>query len=202
MKKIILVFSLIVSFLASGSAWATFADMTYDYTRSGNTYTFKLTVKNTYTENLDYFQINLDADVNLALYANIAWINDKGWTTTAANFDPAFGDLPGAITADDALIFGGHGGIAPNATLTGFTFKFDYSGVLDPTAQTFSYLASFGTHEDPTNANGYATILDESGNIRYFHEDNNNPPVPEPGTIVLLGVGLVGMGLCLRRRGR
>jgi hypothetical protein len=197
MKKLIAIFTAVSTILLAAAAWATpFADITYDYTKSGDTYTFDLTVKNTFTSNLDFFQINLGKDTNTSHYTNIAWSDGKGWATTAVPDDSAFSGLPGAVTADDSFMGSGGGGIA--STLSGFKFQFDYTGLIDPTAQSFSYLASFGTIADPTN--GYLTALDETGNISYYHPSNNNNPVPEPGTIVLLGAGFASMGIYIRRR--
>lgn len=196
MKKI--VFSLVVYLIACGSAWATISDFTYDYTVTGNTYTFELTVINNHPSfNLDFFLIELDADADISLYSNVAWVNDKGWTSAEAEYDPAFGTIPAAIFADDATIFGGNGGIAPSATLSGFKFKFDYTGSVLPTMQNFSFLAEYDTHW-VTPGQDYAPSFVETGNLVYVHTEPH--VVPEPNTLIFFGIGLAGMGFYLRRK--
>jgi len=190
----------------AGSAWGTYlADITYDYTdNGGGNFTFDFTVYNTSTSPdtgaLDYFEIYFDADPAFANYSSLNWTDDNGWFASAFEYDPAFGTLSAAVSADDAAVFGGSGGIAQGASLGGFKVKFDYSGSLAPTDQLFGYWVNFGTYE--TNVDPYYDFLgDYEGTTRYVQgAPDEPPPVPEPTTVLLFSVGILGLAGFSRRR--
>ena len=185
--------------LSTTTALATYqADFAYDYVfNGGNNYTFNLTITNTSTGSdtgaLDFFSIDFDADADWSSYSNISWTDNQGWYSEAVDYNAAFGALPGNVLADDSFMGSNGGGIAQGAALT-FQFSFDYTGIVDPDAQLFSWIASFGTFDD--NQGGYGTLGDAAGNLRY---EGGGAPVPEPATLILFGTGLVGVAVAGRK---
>ncbi len=199
MKLKTLFFAVAALIFSAGSALATFdADFAYTYTDNGsNNYTFNVTVTNNSdgsdTAGLDFFQIDLDADSDYSLYSNVTWVTDNGWESGTENYNPAFGTLPGYVWADDGIFGTNNGGLSPGESAT-FTFSFNYTGSITPDMQLFSWLADFGTHNDPSGPNydpnlGYGYQAEISGQLRY---NGGQQPVPEPSTIILFGLGLAG----------
>jgi hypothetical protein len=196
--------------VASVPAFADYAaDITYDYKDlGGGKYRFDVTVNNTSTGAdtgaLDYFQINFDADSDWATYAGVAWTKKNGWVTTDNQFDPAFGSIPAALTADHSvLVIPTDGGIAQGKSSSGFAFEFTYSGSLGPKQQALSFLADFGTAFVPGSAEDYTVLGEVTGNLRYVPTGPGPDPgqIPEPATILLVGMGLCGW-IGLRKRSR
>lgn len=201
--------TLVITFLLLSvpSAFAIYsADFTYDITQSGTTYTYTFNIENTSTDsstaNLDFFMLDLDAD-GLEKYSNVAWSNTNFWWENAYEYDPSFGGLPAGVDADDSLPFGGSGGIAQGDSLSGFQFSFDYTGVLTAADQVFSWTADFGTSDTDNGGidmGGYWVAEEIFGPTTYSPAST---PAPEPGTFLLLGLGLLGFaGKSCRKKTR
>ena len=132
----------------------------------GNTWEYSYSVNNdTLASDIEEFSIYFD----LGLYENLAL------ATAPANWDPLALDPDLSIPDDglyDALAL--VSGIAPGDMLSGFFVRFDYLGSGIPGSQFFEIV-------DP---NTFAVL--DSGNTM-------SASVPEPETIWLMGVGLVGI---------
>lgn len=214
MRRIATVFTIMFSVLVlSSSAWAAYiADITYDYVNNGGgNYTFNYTVANNSdlgdNAALDFFMIDFNADA-LASYSNITWNLTQNWNAYAFDFDPAYGDIPGTIIADDSIPFGSAGGgIARGASLGLFSVTFDYAGSLLADQQLFSYRAEFGTNEQQSGIEtdfGYWIEGFDLGTTAYNRPIPPDPttPVPEPATLFLLGSGLLGAAALKSRKNK
>lgn len=189
-----------IFFMTVSSSWAAYmADISYDYTAIAGGYALTFKVENNSTGldtgSLDYFEISFDSGGMPAYgdYSDITWLNTKAWNGLVAPFDPAFAHVPAAVTADDALIFGGSGGIAKGASIGGFKVSFKYAGAIDPKLFNFSWRAEFGTNDQQQGIDqgGYYVLGLDRGNINYV--PGTPPTVPEPATMVLFGLGLLGV---------
>lgn len=194
---------------------------TANFTFTPNSGGHSLSVKNTdgTGNSLDYFRIFLDADttvdsssviIGYGFYTNLLWANDQsgaGWISGSLDSVNNFGG-PGEF---NNFKFPG-AGIADGATL-GFSYKFDYSGSLAKSQQTFSYEAIFGLCDDTggTGACANLTELDPGSGVYYAGKGTGNlvynagtppgpNPTPEPVTLSLLGIGLAGLAFSSRRR--
>ncbi len=198
MRTLALVFTLAAF---TSPAWGSYgADVSYNYQQTGNHYVFNVNLDNNSTApdtaSLDYFRIILDADPVVDHYSNIAWNNGKGWVIWEDQPLSGFGGTPGALHADDSILGSAGGGIAHGATINGFQFTFDYNGSVLPVQQLLTWHAEYGTNlggngipqGDPLNPD-YWIMGSADGNLRYA---GGTPSVPEPGTVLLVGAGLLG----------
>lgn len=216
MKKLAPLLAAAATMLLATSAFALFsADMTYESVSNGaNNYTFEFKLKNTSTSvgGLDFFMVNLDADPNNSLYTNVLWSEEKGWANNTVPYDPSFGTLPAAVLADDSIFGSNGGGILQGGTLGGFKITFDYFGTLAPSQQLFSWYAEFNTNLDgngipiglDSNNPDYSIAGSASGTNGFIAPPDppDTNPVPEPGTMLLLGFGMVGLYFVKRNKSK
>jgi hypothetical protein len=152
---------------------------------SATTVSYQATQVGATTWQYDYTVSNdsLGVDINeftiffaLGDYANLSvFATPADWDSLVAEPDP---NLPDDGWFDSLALVSG---IAPGASLGGFSVRFDWLGQGTPGAQSFAVI-------DPET---FAVL----GSGRSLSPGS---PVPEPGSLALLGLGLIGLGY-LRR---
>lgn len=98
------------------------------------------------------------------------------------SFEPCAIDLPGQFNSDADF-----DGIAPGGSLGGFTVSFDWTGVGSYDHLYFE-VGRFDGWDYEWLDDGYTEL-----------PDPGTDPVPEPGTMILLVVGLFGLGFLKKR---
>lgn len=139
---------------------------------AGNTWEYTYTVTNdTLASDIEL----IDVFFTLGLYENLApTVTPAGWDPLVFQPDPA---IPADGLYDVLALF--VPGIAPGDTLGGFGVQFDFLGTGTPSDQFFEIVDPFT----------FAPV--DSGSTQA--SSTGPAPVPEPSTIWLAGIGLVGL---------
>jgi hypothetical protein len=114
-----------------------------------------------------------------------------GWVNKGANSEPGFGDFTGGINCAHGNQNGKSGCAGSNQWVGDLIFDVSRAGGLS--------LDDFGV-----NGSGFLFATDilsgTTGNTGLVAADGGNNGVPEPGTLAMLGSGLLGLGVMVRRK--
>lgn len=139
---------------------------------------------------IDAFWYNADTTGGVA---TISSENDPSgvWNT---NFDGTTADGFGMFNSNKSDNSGGTGGIG---TAIVFTLSGLESFVLNATTAGHPVGSKFAAHV--RYGNGCSGFVSD-GTTTSITSDSNCAPIPEPGTLALVGSGLVGLGTIVRKR--
>jgi len=164
---------------------------------SGNDYTFDYSVSNTSADPITASRVSsfaFNADPNIASATSTGAFS---YTTLASTYPNGIGtvDVCFKDAQTGSCAGGGSGGLLLGETGTGsFTLGFSQP-VSSLTLSDFfvRYQSIDGTNNPPSSASGSGTVTSTS---------SGGTSVPEPGMVGLFGLGLIGLAVMRRRRGR
>ncbi len=164
------------------------------------TWTFDVTVTETGS---------LDARVSGLGFANITpdatggsvvLADGTGWSfNSGGSFPNGFGSLEGCLSSPPNCQGGGGGGVQ-NGTSKTVRFSLNFAALTNTVV-----FNSLGVRYQAINGtSGGITFKDDSGTGLHTGNDplipGNEGEIPEPTTVALMGLGLVGLGVAARRR--
>ncbi|RIV88810.1 cistern family PEP-CTERM protein [Aurantiacibacter zhengii] len=165
---------------------------------TGSSYTFGYAVNNTtsgdLTSNISSFAFNVDPDISGAA---VDGAYSYSFVTDGRASDPRYPNQIGAVdvcfkAANSGSCSNG-GGVSEGSTGTGTLSLF-----FDPDAAEITLSDFFVRYQGITGAGGVTSASGQS--ISSTGSTSGGTPVPAPGMIGLLALGLVGVGLTRRRR--
>lgn len=165
---------------------------------TGSSYTFGYAVDNTtsgdVTSNISSFAFNVDPDISAAA---VDGAYSYSFVTDGRASDPRYPNQIGAVdvcfkAANSGSCSNG-GGVSEGSTGTGTLSLF-----FDPDAAEITLSDFFVRYQGITGAGGVTSASGQS--ISFTGSTSGGTPVPAPGMIGLLALGLVGVGLMRGRR--